>query len=106
MIENSRLAVLYYFVAAGALVFVIQSFVQSQAYLTSGQVKGQVFFRATNWDNDVSIASANLASHMQDLCMNPERYEFCDHANCTRSSASRHFAGFQCINVCTEESDQ
>eukprot|EP00746_Dinoflagellata_sp_MGD_P057435 gnl/MRDRNA2_/MRDRNA2_24733_c0_seq1.p1 gnl/MRDRNA2_/MRDRNA2_24733_c0~~gnl/MRDRNA2_/MRDRNA2_24733_c0_seq1.p1 ORF type:complete len:701 (+),score=119.23 gnl/MRDRNA2_/MRDRNA2_24733_c0_seq1:110-2212(+) len=99
MIENSRLAVLYYIIAAGAVFLVLNSFVTSQAYLTSGNIKGQVFFWAMDWDiHDRIAATINEESADLDVCRHPQKYEFCADPACAWRYENLH-----CIDICTED---
>lgn len=98
-IENSRLTILYWFLATGALAFVGFNCWVSSGYLVFAQPDGRFQYWPTSWAiDDASAAAINEAESQAEYCTDPKKYEYCFDKNCSFSSQ-----GSRCMDICTSE---
>ena len=98
-IENTRLAIMYWFLCAAVISFVCYNSYVSQAYLIRQDPHAHFSFWTTRWkvDSDAAMAINNEeagTAHCKDL----DDFAFCDSADCSGKSAKQ----MQCVNLCTD----
>lgn len=100
-IENKRLAIMYYSLAAGALTFVIRTIITERSYLRIATPTGRVFFWVSKptWDvGNEEAKKVNAAFGSLDICKDPERFAYCDAPGCRTA-----WKDMKCMDLCTDD---
>jgi hypothetical protein len=101
-LENTRLTLLYWSLAVVVLFITTFSFVVTEGYYIYKTPSGTVQFWALDWKvTEDRAKQLNAAEGQKDYCRIPEKYEFCDDAECSWSARN-----LKCVDLCTEDADQ